>query len=263
MNDPRMLGSFGSVTFMDYSSLGTILCAYGILWRKRIMKILLVEDERPLATAVVRVLTDVGWHLTWQPDGIKGYEAARNEEFDLIILDVMLPGKNGWDILADLRMARKNVPIMMLTALEETDDKVKGLELGADDYLPKPFEVPELIARVKALLRRDKVNKSIVIRIDDLEIDRKSRHVSRGGKSITLTRREYDLLEALATNEGRVLSRETIQERVWTDEESYSNTVDVFIGTLRKKIDAPFERKLIHTVHGFGYVLKVEDPVAK
>ncbi len=222
------------------------------------MKILLVEDERPLATAVVRVLTDAGWVLTWESDGKKGYETALHEDFDLIILDVMLPNKNGWSILSDLRLNKRLMPIMMLTALEETDDKVKGFELGADDYLPKPFEVPELVARVKAMLRRDKINKSIVTRISDLEIDRKNRSVTRAGKLISLTRREYDLLEALASNEGRVLSRETIQERVWTDEDSYSNTVDVFIGTLRKKIDAPFDHKLIHTVHGFGYVLKSE-----
>ena len=222
------------------------------------MKILLVEDERPLAVAVTRLLTDAGWHLTWEGDGAKGCQAALNEDFDLVILDVMLPGKNGWDILADLRAARRVMPILMLTALEETEDRVKGLELGADDYLPKPFEVTELVARVRALLRRDNLNKGLVVRIADLEIDRKSRRVTRGGKLIALTRREYDLLEALASNEGRGLSRETIQERVWTDEESFSNTVDVFIGTLRKKIDAPFEKKLVHTVHGFGYVLKSE-----
>jgi two-component system copper resistance phosphate regulon response regulator CusR len=222
------------------------------------MKILLVEDEGPLAVAVTRLLTDAGWQITWEGDGARGCQAAMLEDFDLVILDVMLPNKNGWDILADLRAKRRTMPILMLTALEETEDKVKGLELGADDYLPKPFEVTELVARVKALLRRDKLNKGLVMRIADLEIDRKNRRVTRGGKVIALTRREYDLLEALASNEGRVLSRETIQERVWTDEESFSNTVDVFIGTLRKKIDAPFEKKLIHTVHGFGYVLKSE-----
>jgi two-component system copper resistance phosphate regulon response regulator CusR len=222
------------------------------------MKILLVEDEKPLAAAVTRLLTDAGWQITWEGDGARGCQSALLEDFDLVILDVMLPNKNGWDILSDLRAKRRTMPILMLTALEETEDKVKGLELGADDYLPKPFEVTELIARVKALLRRDKLNKGMVMRIADLEIDRKNRRVTRGGKVISLTRREYDLLEALASNEGRVLSRETIQERVWTDEESFSNTVDVFIGTLRKKLDAPFEQKLIHTVHGFGYVLKNE-----
>ena len=222
------------------------------------MKILLVEDERPLAVAITRLLAETGWHVTWEGDGQKGYLTAMNEDFDLVILDVMLPGKRGWEILTDLRSARRTMPILMLTALEETEDKVKGLELGADDYLPKPFEVTELLARVKALLRRDKLNKGMVVKIADLEIDRKNRQVSRSGKHIGLTRREYDLLEALVSNEGRVLSRETIQERVWTDEESFSNTVDVFIGTLRKKIDTPFEKKLIHTVHGFGYVLKNE-----
>jgi DNA-binding response OmpR family regulator len=224
------------------------------------MKILLVEDERPLAVAVTRLLTDAGWQITWEGDGARGCQTALLDDFDLVILDVMLPGKNGWDILADLRAQKRTMPILMLTALEETEDKVKGLELGADDCLPKPFEVTELLARIKALLRRDKLNKGLVIRIADMEIDRKNRRVTRGGKVIALTRREYDLLEALATNEGRVLSRETIQERVWTDEESFSNTVDVFIGTLRKKIDAPFDKKLVHTVHGFGYVLKIESP---
>jgi two-component system copper resistance phosphate regulon response regulator CusR len=222
------------------------------------MKILLIEDEKPLASAVTRVLSDDGWRIMWEPTGDGGLKTALREDFDLIILDVMLPGKSGWEILDGIRAARKTVPIMMLTALEEIDDKVKGFELGADDYLPKPFEVPELVARVRAMLRRDKINKSLVTRIADLEIDRKNRKVTRGGKLIALTRREYDLLEALAANEGRVLSRETIQERVWTDEESFSNTVDVFIGTLRKKIDAPFDNKLIHTIHGFGYVLKSE-----
>jgi len=222
------------------------------------MKILLIEDERPLAVAVTRILAELGWQVTWQGDGAKGYQTALNEEFDLVILDVMLPFKSGWDILSDLRAARRIMPILMLTALEEVDDKVKGLELGADDYLPKPFDVSELLARVKALMRRDKLNKGQVVRIADLEIDLKTRQVMRGGKLVALTRREYDLLEALASNEGRILSRETIQERVWTDEESFSNTVDVFIGTLRKKIDAPFDKKLIHTVHGFGYVLKMD-----
>ena len=118
------------------------------------MKILLVEDEKALATAVVRLLTDAGWRMTWESDGKKGFETAMHEDFDLIILDVMLPNKNGWDILADLRQARKTMPIMMLTALEETDDKVKGLELGADDYVPKPVSTRELIARIRSAVRR-------------------------------------------------------------------------------------------------------------
>ena len=215
-----------------------------------------MEDERPLALAIVRILKGAGYAVTWAPDGDKGYEAARHEPYDCIVLDVLLPGRTGWAVLEGLRLAKVNTPVLMLTAMDEVGDKVKGLNLGADDYLAKPFEAPELVARVGALLRRDKANKGHLIRVADLEIDRDARRVSRGGTPIALTRREYDLLEALAANEGRVLSRETIQERVWSDDEAFSNTVDVFIGTLRKKVDAPFGKKLIHTEIGFGYVLR-------
>jgi DNA-binding response OmpR family regulator len=222
------------------------------------MHILLIEDERPLAKAVNGIFGKNGIKVSWVGDGKDGYHAARTEEFDLIILDVLLPGLNGWEICANLREARINTPILMLTALDELDDRVKGLNLGADDYLAKPFETEELLARVRALIRRDKVNRSQIIHIGDMELDLQSHRVTRSGKEIALTRREYDLLEALALNEGRVLTRETILERVWHDEETYSNTVDVFIGTLRKKIDAPFEKKLIHTAVGFGYVMRSE-----
>lgn len=224
------------------------------------MNILLVEDERPLALAVTRILKESGYTVTAVADGEKGYLAAKSnkERYGLIILDVLLPSKNGWDILRDLRRAKVNAPILMLTAMDEVGDRVKGLDLGADDYLPKPFEATELVARVNALLRRDKVHKGNLIQIADLVLDRGARKVQRDGRPIELTRREYDLLEALAINEGRVLSRETIQERVWSAEESYSNTVDVFVASLRKKLDAPFERKLIQTVVGFGYVLRGE-----
>lgn len=222
------------------------------------MNILLVEDERPLALAVMRILKQSGWNVMWTTDGEKGYHAAKNSHFDLIVLDVLLPSKNGWEILADLRTAKVNTPILMLTAMDEVGDRVKGLNLGADDYLPKPFETTELVARVNALLRRDQLHKGNVIQIADLVIERETRKVMRSGQEINLTRREYDLLEALAVNEGRVLSREVIQSRVWSDDEAYSNTVDVFIGTLRKKVDAPFGQRLIHTAVGFGYVLKRE-----
>lgn len=220
------------------------------------MNILLVEDERPLALALNRILTQNGWKVTWAADGQKGYEAAATGEYDLLVLDILLPLMNGWDVCSKLRNAKINVPILMLTALDETDEKVRGLNMGADDYLAKPFETNELVARIRALLRRDKVNKSSIVTVSDLEIDRDLRRVVRSGQEITLTRREYDLLEALAMNEGRVLSRETITERVWSADENYSNTVDVFIASLRKKVDAPFSKKLIQTVVGFGYVLR-------
>ena len=220
------------------------------------MRLLLVEDERPLAIALHRIFAQNGIKVTWVEDGESGYDTARAEEFDVIVLDVMLPGWNGWEVLERLRKSRDHTPVLMLTALDEVEDRVKGLNLGADDYLPKPFATEELLARVKALFRRDKVNRGDVVRVADLEIDRDSQRVVRGGKEITLTRREYDLLEALALNEGRVLTREAILDRVWHDEETVSNTVDVFIGTLRKKVDAPFDRKLIHTAIGFGYVMR-------
>ena len=220
------------------------------------MNVLLVEDERPLALAIVRILKSAGYAVTWAADGDKGYQAAREDGYEAIVLDVLLPGRSGWQVLEGLRAAKVNTPILMLTAMDETGDKVKGLNLGADDYLAKPFEAPELVARVGALMRRDKANKGRLIRVADLVIDRDSRRVTRAGQGVSLTRREYDLLEALAANEGRVLSRETIQERVWSDDEALSNTVDVFIGTLRKKVDAPFGKRLIHTEVGFGYVLR-------
>jgi two-component system copper resistance phosphate regulon response regulator CusR len=148
------------------------------------------------------------------------------------------------------------MPILMLTARDAVSDRVEGLETGADDYLPKPFDFTELLARVRALLRRNRVNKTKVIRIADLEIDTALFKVTRAGKEIALTRREFSLLEALAANEGRVLTRDVIQNHVWSNEESYSNTVDVHIGLLRKKIDANHPVKLIHTIHGLGYSLK-------
>jgi DNA-binding response OmpR family regulator len=223
------------------------------------MKLLVVEDERPLASAITRVLTEAGHAVTWMPDGQQGYDGARSNLFDLVLLDVSLPKKDGWEILAGLRASRINVPILMLTAMDAVRDRVKGLNLGADDYLPKPFETSELVARVNALLRRDKVQKGSSIVIDDLEIDRQSRKVTRAGLEILLSRREYDLLEAFASNQNRVLSRDTIRERVWGNEEGVSNMVDVYVGTLRKKIDIPFARRLIHTVVGFGYVLRTGD----
>lgn len=222
------------------------------------MKLLLVEDDEALAAAITRVLADEGHAVSWAADGDEGYRAARAEAFDVVLLDGMLPKRDGWQVVEDLRKHRVNVPVLMLSARDEIRDRVRGLNAGADDYLPKPFDPTELLARVHALARRDKVHKSARIAFADLEIDRETRGVVRAGREIALTRREYDLLEALMLNQGRVLSRETIQERVWGDDRTHSNTVDVFVATLRKKVDAPFGRRLIHTVVGFGYVLRSE-----
>ena len=222
------------------------------------MRILLIEDEAALSAGVKRGLEEEHYEVDAALDGLEGLEMARSRRYSAIILDVMLPGKDGWTICQELRESRDSTPILMLTARDAVDDRVRGLEMGADDYLPKPFDFTEMLARIRALVRRDKVHKERVINIADLRLDTGARTVTRGGRPITLTEREYTLLEALATYEGRVLSREAIQERVWLDEDSYSNTVDVHIGLLRKKIDQDQPVKLIHTVRGMGYTLRRE-----
>jgi DNA-binding response OmpR family regulator len=179
------------------------------------------------------------------------------------LLDLMLPGMDGWSICRRLRDRKSKTPILMLTALGEVDERVRGLEMGADDYLPKPFAFPELRARVAALMRRERTHRRRVIKIDDIEIDTQTRDVQRDGKRISLTPREYELLEALATHEDQVVSREMILERVWADADySVSNTVDVHIGTLRKKIDGGRETPLIHTIHRRGYLIRRSEPEA-
>lgn len=220
------------------------------------MKLLLIEDDVAIADVVRRGLERSGFQVEVAADGAEGLRLALSEEHSLILLDVMLPIRDGWSICRELRARRRTVPILMLTARDDVDDRVRGLDLGADDYLPKPFAFAELLARVRSLLRRDKIHRARVIRIDDLEIDTDARRVTRGQSEIHLTPREYALLEALASQEGRVLSRSYILERVWDDEESVSNTVDVHVATLRKKIDAGREDRLIQTVHGAGYALR-------
>ncbi len=220
------------------------------------MRILLIEDEAGIASLIREGLEEARFRVDVVSDGIEGLELAEQEDYSLIVLDLMLPGIDGWTVCRKLRAQRNQVPILMLTARDAVQDRIKGLEMGADDYLPKPFDFGELLARVRALCRRDKVHKTSTIRIGDLQIDTLNRGVIRGGHAIALTIREYTLLEALATREGQILTREAIQERVWMDMESYSNTVDVHIMQLRKKIDAGHSVKLIQTVHGLGYMLK-------
>jgi DNA-binding response OmpR family regulator len=223
------------------------------------MKILVIEDESEIADVIRRGLEEARYTVDVAEDGETGLGLALEEPYALLILDLMLPGIDGWQVCHRLRARRSTVPILMLTARDAVDDRVRGLEMGADDYLPKPFAFRELKARVQALLRRDKIHKARTLCVAGLEIDTGLQRVTRAGQEVPLTQREYRLLEALATREGQVLTREMIQQCVWQDGDSYSNTVDVHISALRKKIDVDHESKLIHTVHGRGYMLKGPD----
>ncbi len=221
------------------------------------MKILLVEDEEGIANLVRRGLEKANYAVDRATDGITGLQMAQERTYSLIILDLMLPGMDGLRICESLRARQSQVPILMLTARDSIEDRVHGLEVGADDYLPKPFDFAELLARVRALLRRDKIHRTRTIRVADLEVDTARRRVTRAGIEIGLSHREYDLLHALAAHESQILTREVILERVWMDEDSFSNTVDVYIGALRKKIDAGQKVKLIQTIRGVGYTLRL------
>ncbi len=220
------------------------------------MRALLIEDQAEIAEFIQRGLRENHWHVTVAADGESGLRLALEQRFSVIILDIMLPKRDGWSVCREVRDRRVTTPILMLTARDAVRDRVRGLESGADDYLCKPFDFGELLARVQALVRRDRIHKGRLIRIADLEVDTTAHTVVRAGRRVDLTAREYALLEALAGHEGQILSREVIQERVWLDDESYSNTVDVHVKGLRKKIDTGHDVKLIHTVYGQGYVLE-------
>ena len=223
------------------------------------MKILVIEDDIGIARAVKRVLEKQGYTVDTVQDGERGLCVALEGDYGLIILDIMLPGRDGYSVCKELRNKKSLVPVLMLTARGTTSDKVMGLDIGADDYLPKPFEFDELLARVQALIRRDKMNRSRWIHVADLEIDTALHRVTMAGQELHLSQREFLLLEALAANEGRVLTREVIQERIWMDDDSFSNIVDVYIGLLRKKLETDGRARLIHTVRGLGYTLRQGD----
>ncbi len=223
------------------------------------MRVLVVEDDPVISSELVKALTRDGHKVDAALDGEEGLTQAFLNSYGLIILDIMLPKRNGWEVCADLRKSGLETPILMLTAKDEIDDRVKGLDLGADDYLVKPFDLRELKARIRALGRRDSARKSGIIEVADLVIDSKANTVSRSGEPIPLTPREFSLLEALARHEGQILTRDAILERVWNNDESLPNTVNFHMSSLRRKIDAERERKLIQTVHGMGYVLRSGD----
>lgn len=223
------------------------------------MRILLVEDEKKVADIIERGLKAERFAVDICHDGRSGWEMGDAYNYDLIILDLMLPGMSGTEILEKIRRKNSQVPILILTARDSMDEKVKNFEMGADDYLTKPFAFAELLVRVKALLRRGPVNRSSVLRVADLEIDRLAQVVKRGGRKIDLTAKEYGLLEYLATHPGRVFSRTMIIEHVWDQSfQGLTNIVDVYVRHLREKVDDPFPTKLLRTVRGVGYSLSDE-----
>lgn len=221
------------------------------------MRILLVEDEERIASFIARGLMEARYVVDVAKDGEKGSFMAEVNDYDLLILDIMLPGKDGISICKDLRSKGRDTPILMLSAKDSTDDKVRGLNFGADDYLAKPFVFKELLARVRALLRRPKPSQGAVLKIDDLELNQLTHKVMRQGREIDLTSKEYMLLEYLMLNAGRVVTRTMISEHVWHEDfDSLTNVIDVFVKHLRNKIDADFKKQLIHTIRGSGYSLK-------
>lgn len=222
------------------------------------MKILVIEDEPKTGAYVKQGLVEAAFVVDLVRDGSDGLHQALTEAYDLIVLDVMLPGMDGWQVLAGIRKAGKDVPILFLTARDQVDDRVRGLELGADDYLVKPFAFSELLARVRTLLRRGARNREVeFLCAADLELDLLRRRVTRGGKRIDLTAKEFALLELLLRRQGEVLPRSLIASQVWDmNFDSDTNVIDVAVRRLRAKVDDEFETKLIHTVRGMGYVLE-------
>jgi len=222
------------------------------------MKILIIEDEPQVVEFLRKGLTEKGYETEVAYDGKMGERLASKEDIDLIILDVILPNINGYELCKRIREKGIHVPVLMLTALGTTDDKVTGFDAGADDYLVKPFEFDELLARIKALTKRSSgmLQTSKVIKIADLSLDLNKKSATRNDKNIDLTGKEFELLEFLMKNKGRVLSRVEIAEKVWSITfDTGTNVVDVYISILRKKIDRDFEKKLIHTKVGLGYFI--------
>ena len=233
-----------------------------LILRTEYVKILIVEDEPKTGSYLRQGLSEAGYVVDLLANGVDGLHLALEGAHDLVILDVMLPGLDGWQVLQELRRRGQETPVLFLTAKDHVEDRVKGLELGADDYLVKPFSFSELLARVRTILRRGKNNhvEATMLTVADLELDLLRRRVSRGGKRIDLTAKEFGLLELLMRRHGEVLPRSLIASQVWDmNFDSDTNVIDVAIRRLRAKMDDPFEPKLLQTVRGMGYVLEAPE----
>jgi len=224
------------------------------------IKVLIVEDEKKIADSIAKGLRELDYHVETAYDGKIGLRVYENGDFNLVITDINLPGINGYELCRIIRSRNQQIPIIMLTALSTTDDKIEGFDAGADDYMVKPFEFKELIVRIRALLKRT-LNQQLptgnILKVADLELNVDSKEVTRSGKPISLTAKEFQLLEYFMRNRNRVLSRGDIAEKVWDlDFDTKTNVIDVYVNFLRKKLDKDFNEKLIHTQVGMGYIMK-------
>jgi two-component system, OmpR family, copper resistance phosphate regulon response regulator CusR len=227
------------------------------------VRVLIVEDERKLAQALASVLEGEHYEVVVAPTGEDGFFRANDEAFDVVVLDLMLPGRGGLEILQTLRKRQIHTPVLILTARDGIEDRVLGLDLGADDYLIKPFALPELLARIRALLRRGRPADALRLKASDLEIDLVTRRAVRGDRQLDLTTREFDLLEYLLRHQGHLVSREMLAREVWKEPRRATpldNVIDVQIARLRKKVDAEGMPRLIHTLRGVGFVLREGEP---
>ena len=229
----------------------------------RLVRILVVEDERKLARVLASALQAQHYEVVVAPTGEDGFFRANAERFDLVLLDLMLPGRGGLEILETLRKRHVQTPVLILTARDGVEDRVLGLDLGADDYLVKPFALPELLARIRALLRRGRPSDILRLKAADLEVDLVTRRATRGGHPLDLTAREFELLEYLLRHEGHIVSREMLAHDVWNESRRATpidNVIDVQMARLRRKIDVEGHERLIHTVRGVGFVLRAVEP---
>jgi len=228
-----------------------------------VVRVLIVEDERKLAEVLSAALQAEHYEVVVAPTGEDGFYRANAELFDLVVLDLMLPGRNGFDVLKTLRQRHIDTPVLILTARDGIDDRVLGLDLGADDYLVKPFALPELLARIRALLRRGRPIDVLRLKIADLELDLVSRRVVRGNRGIDLTGREFELLEYLLRHQGHLVSREMLARDVWKEPRRATpldNVIDVQMTRLRRKVDSEETLRLIHTIRGVGFVVRESEP---